>query len=131
MAVLGFPRLLLRIEALIVLLLSLYVYDQLDGGWLQFALLFLVPDLSFLGYLAGVGTGAMIYNVAHTYILPALLALLGFMLHQPQLYFIALIWTAHIGADRLIGYGLKYPAGFKETHLGRLGSKEPEEIVGQ
>ena len=33
---------------------------------------------------------------------------------------IALIWLAHIGVDRLLGYGLKYPTGFKDTHLQRV-----------
>ena len=34
----------------------------------------------------------------------------------------ALIRTAHIGFDRLCGFGLKYPEGFRETHLGTLGA---------
>lgn len=131
MFVSGIPRLLLRIEGLVVLLLSLHFYNELDGSWLWFLLLFLVPDLSFLGYLAGSMTGAMVYNIAHTYISPAILAALGFMLEQPELYPLALIWTAHIGLDRLIGYGLKYPTGFRDTHLGKIGSGEPDEIVGQ
>ena len=31
---------------------------------------------------------------------------------------IALIWAAHIGVDRVLGYGLKYPTAFRDTHLG-------------
>jgi hypothetical protein len=34
---------------------------------------------------------------------------------------VALIWLAHIGFDRALGYGLKYKAGFGFTHLGRIG----------
>jgi hypothetical protein len=34
---------------------------------------------------------------------------------------LALIWLAHIGIDRALGYGLKYASGFGFTHLGRIG----------
>jgi hypothetical protein len=34
---------------------------------------------------------------------------------------IAMIWLAHIGFDRALGYGLKYASGFGFTHLGRIG----------
>ena len=34
---------------------------------------------------------------------------------------LALIWIAHIGLDRALGYGLKYATGFGDTHLGRIG----------
>ena len=37
---------------------------------------------------------------------------------------IGLIWLAHIGFDRLIGYGLKYETGFRHTHLGVLFRNE-------
>jgi hypothetical protein len=30
---------------------------------------------------------------------------------------LSLIWTAHIGFDRLLGFGLKYSNRFKDTHL--------------
>ena len=33
----------------------------------------------------------------------------------------AAIWTAHIAMDRALGYGLKLPTGFTDTHLGRIG----------
>ena len=132
MYVSGFPRLLLRLEGLVVLTISLYFYNELDGGWLLFALLLLAPDLSFLGYLAGPGPGSTLYNIAHSYLLPGALGVLEFMLQQPLLYSIALIWTAHIGLDRLLGYGLKYATGFHDTHLGRIGRSNPEEeVVGQ
>lgn len=131
MYVSGFPRLLLRLEGLIVVILSLYFFNELQESWWLFAILFLAPDLSFLGYVAGEDFGSVLYNIAHTYLLPSGLALLGLMLHQPLLYSIALVWTAHIGADRLVGYGLKYSTGFSDTHLGRIGKARPEEIVGQ
>lgn len=127
--VVGLPRLLLRVEGLAVLLLSLHFYNELGGEWLLFALLFLTPDLSMLGYLSGPAAGAITYNLAHTYLFPCVLAAIGMMIGQPSLYPLALIWSAHIGFDRLIGYGLKYSTGFKETHLGRIGKKEGGEEV--
>ncbi|MGE3799604.1 MAG: DUF4260 domain-containing protein [Candidatus Kapaibacterium sp.] len=117
----GIPRFLLRVEGVIVLLLSLHFYNELEGSWVWFAILFLSPDLSALGYLAGKNSGSMVYNIAHTYISPAILAALAYTLNQPELYPFALIWTAHIGFDRLLGYGLKYPTDFKDTHLGSIG----------
>ena len=132
MYVTGFPRRLLRLEGLIIFLLSVQLYSEFGESWLLFVLLFLIPDISMLGYLAGATSGAILYNAAHTYIFPAGLATLGYMIDQPFLYSLALIWAAHIGLDRLIGYGLKYSLGFRETHLGRIGGTVPEEeVVGQ
>ncbi|MEF9606012.1 DUF4260 family protein, partial [Paracoccus sp. PXZ] len=31
------------------------------------------------------------------------------------------LWLAHVGFDRVLGYGLKLPSGFRDTHLGRIG----------
>jgi Domain of unknown function (DUF4260) len=83
-------------------------------------LLFLVPDLSMLGYLSGPQTGAVTYNLFHTYVLPGLLAALGLLTGSTLLVSLALVWFAHIGFDRMVGYGLKYPTGFFDTHLHHL-----------
>jgi hypothetical protein len=107
----------LRIEGAAAFAAALVAYQAMHGSWLVFALLFLVPDLSMLGYLAGRRVGAASYNVGHTYLSPAALAAAGLLLHAPWLFGPALIWAAHIGFDRLLGYGLKYAAEFKVTHL--------------
>jgi len=39
------------------------------------------------------------------------------ILAAPQWIPYALIWLAHIGIDRALGYGLKYPTFFRDTHL--------------
>ncbi len=93
-----------------------------EGGysWLRFALLLLAPDMSALGYLFGPRIGAVAYNLAHTYTAVAACWLGGHFLQLPSATPLALIWLAHIGMDRLVGYGLKYPTAFKETHLGRV-----------
>ena len=117
----GGVRTLLRLEGLAVLAGALIAYDQVGAGWGAFALLFLLPDLSMLGYLRGARTGALMYNAAHSYLGPAALVALGALGAQPVALALGLIWVAHIGFDRMLGYGLKYRDGFGATHLGRIG----------
>jgi len=112
--------LLLHIEGATMFAIAALLYGQGGGSWLLFALLILLPDLSMLGYLAGNSIGATIYNFAHSYPLPAALATYGWLSSNPLALQIALIWFAHIGADRLAGYGLKYPSGFKDSHLSKV-----------
>jgi hypothetical protein len=115
------PRVLLRIEGAVVLATALVLFGRLGGEWLVFALLILAPDLSALGYIGGnTAVGAALYNLFHTYLLPGLLALYGVLAASNIALLLALIWFAHIGMDRLVGYGLKYPTSFKENHLQRV-----------
>ena len=114
------PAALLRAEGVALLLLSVLLYRVNGGGWLLFGVLLLAPDLSMLGYLAGPRVGAAIYNAFHTYALPALVGALGMIFASPLAVAVALIWSAHIGMDRTVGYGLKYPSSFKDTHLERV-----------
>ena len=112
---------LLRLEGAAVFVAMLFAFRSLGGNWWLFALLALAPDLAMLGYLAGRKTGATAYNLVHTYVAPFVLAALGVVAALPWLLPIAAIWAAHIGADRALGYGLKYPDGFNMTHLGPIG----------
>ena len=114
----GAPGVILRLEGAAVLAAAALAYAQVGQGWKVFAILFLVPDLSMLGYLFGPRVGAAAYNTAHSYILPAALGASGALLHQPYAIAGALIWIAHVGFDRLLGYGLKYSTAFGHTHLG-------------
>jgi hypothetical protein len=111
----------LRLEGGAALAASVIGYGALGGNWWVFAALFLVPDVSMLGYLLNGRAGAFFYNLGHNYLSPAALALAAYLVDAPSLYPIALIWTAHIGFDRLLGFGLKYAAGFGVTHLGLSG----------
>jgi hypothetical protein len=113
----GIPRYILRAEGLLVLLGATYAYSQLDMGWLLFAVLFLVPDVFMIGYLRDAKLGATIYNFGHTYIVPGVMLVLAHSLGQSTALALSLIWIAHIGFDRVLGYGLKYATGFKVTHL--------------
>jgi hypothetical protein len=114
------PNVLLRLEGLAVLVFASLVYASRGFSWTEFLVLFLVPDLVMVGYFWGARIGAVTYDAGHTYCAPLLLGLLARFSHHPALIPIALIWAAHIGFDRLMGYGLKYGTGFKETHLGRV-----------
>ncbi len=120
-AVTGGVKTLLRLEGLTLFVGMVVLYGVWDGSWWVFAILFLAPDLSFLAYLSGPRTGALIYNAAHSYMAPVALMTLGFGFAAPLTLSIAMIWLAHIGFDRALGYGLKYAAGFGFTHLGRIG----------
>ncbi|ARI77919.1 DUF4260 domain-containing protein [Halobacillus mangrovi] len=113
-------KILLHIEGLIVLLVSVYFYAQINGSWGQFFLCLLVPDISMLGYLINNATGSIIYNMGHTYIIPLLLIMLSLIIKQELMLEVSLIWIAHIGMDRTFGYGLKYPNNFKNTHLQKV-----------
>lgn len=117
----GGPKLLLRLEGLALAGAAATLYAHSGASWWLFALLLLAPDLSFLGYLAGPRAGAAAYNAVHTTLAPIALGLASAALDSPLALKIALIWLAHIGLDRGLGYGLKYGAGFGFTHLGRVG----------
>jgi Domain of unknown function (DUF4260) len=114
---------LLRLEGLALALLAVWLYHAFHQPWWVFAVLFLAPDLSMLGYLGGPKIGAAIYNAVHSWITVAALFFLvwygfgesGFALSLP------FILAAHIGIDRALGYGLKHASGFKDTHLGTIG----------
>jgi hypothetical protein len=117
----GGVRTLLRMEGLLLLVSAVALYARVGSGWELFALLFLVPDLSFAGYLLGLRIGAMAYNTMHSTVGPLTLAAVGLVLDQHLTLALALIWLSHIGFDRAFGYGLKHARGFGFTHLGLIG----------
>ena len=103
----GSVRILLRLEGLAVAAVSAALYARTGASWGIFAALWLVPDLSMLGYLAGPRHGASLYNAVHSYFAPLSMALAGILLGWPGAWPYALLWVNHIGVDRLLGYGLK------------------------
>ena len=117
----GSVRILLRLEGVVLFAGMTLLYGLWDGSWWVYAILFLAPDLSFAAYLAGPKAGAIVYNAAHSYLAPVALMTAGLAMASPLVLSIAMIWLAHIGIDRALGYGLKYQAGFAFTHLGRIG----------
>ena len=119
----GGVRTMLRLEGLGLLAGMTLLYGVWDGSWWIYALMFFAPDLSFAAYLAGPKPGAIVYNAAHSYLAPMAMMTFGFATSSPLVLSIAMIWLAHIGFDRMLGYGLKYAEGFGFTHLGRIGKK--------
>lgn len=117
----GLPRRWLRLEAAVLLAGSLIAYSATRQSWWLVPLTILLPDLLAVGYVAGTRLGAHLYNAAHSTALPAAAAGLGWWQGRPLVLALGLVWLAHIGVDRLLGYGLKYDDNFQHTHLGHLG----------
>jgi hypothetical protein len=115
------PTAFLRLEGLVLLGLATFLFGLADASWLMFVILLLLPDLGMLGYIRDNRVGAVVYNFFHTYLPPALLAVIGMLAGADLPVLLALIWFAHIGLDRVLGYGLKYPSAFQDTHLGTIG----------
>ena len=117
----GAVRAWLRIEGLVAFGAGLGLYAMSGGNWLLLVPLLLVPDLSAAGYLLGRPVGTFTYNLLHTWA-PGLIVLgLSVALSAPALQIVAAILIAHVGMDRAVGYGLKLPTSFQDTHLGRIG----------
>ncbi len=121
----GLPLVLLRVEGAAVPAAAIFFYERYGQAWWFFAVLLLAPDLSAVGYLAGPRIGAYAYDVVHLELWPLALIAIGVATDHPMLYAIGLIWIAHIGMDRLAGYGFKYPTAFSDTHLGKIGKAKP------
>lgn len=120
-AVVGGVAAVLRLEGLAVFLAALAAYAHLGAPWTAFAALFLLPDLAMAAYFQGPLLGACVYNLAHNYVAPLALGAAGLALGSPAAEALALVWIAHIGFDRALGFGLKYATGFGDSHLGRIG----------
>ena len=121
----GGVRLLLRAEGLVLLAGALVAYGQFGAGWGFFAVIFLLPDLAFLAYLASPRSGALAYNATHSTIGPMAATAFGALAGSPLMLATGLVWAAHVGLDRALGFGLKYAEGFSTTHLGHIGRPDP------
>lgn len=114
---------LLRLEGAAVAVIAATLFGQTAVSWWWFLGLFLVPDIAFAAFAFGPRVGAAAYNATHSSLGPLALASAAFVLEHWFMGGVALIWLSHIGADRALGYGLKYPTHFRDTHLGRLGGR--------
>jgi hypothetical protein len=113
----------LRAEGVSALVGGAAAWVALGAPWPWFVVLLISPDLSMVGYLGGPHIGAIAYNLAHNWASGGLVIGLGLALNVPGLVLAGLILVAHTGIDRVLGYGLKYPTGFQDTHLGRIGRR--------
>lgn len=114
------PSILLRLEGLVLFGAAIALYLREDYSLLLLVVLFLAPDLSFVGLAGGPRLGAIAYDGAHTYVGPILLASVSLIVEWSAGVQLGLIWLAHIGIDRALGYGLRYPDAFRDTHLQRV-----------
>ena len=112
-----------RLEGGLLAVLALALAGMMAPGWplWLWPLLLLAPDIAALGYLAGPRVGAALYNAVHLYAGGLALALMGVLAGSPATIAAGAVWLAHVGADRALGYGLKQPDAFQDTHLGRIG----------
>lgn len=111
---------LLRLEEAAMFGLALFLTSKTDYPFWLYAVLFLTPDISMLGYLINTSVGAHAYNIFHHKALAITCYIIGFASGIGVLAFIGLILFGHSAFDRMLGYGLKYPDSFKNTHLGML-----------
>jgi hypothetical protein len=118
-------RFILRLEGTFVCGGAIAGYAVLDASWTLFLILLLAPDLFMIGYLGGLRVGAFLYNLGHTYAGPILLGAAAAILSSALAGAVALIWTAHIGMDRALGFGLKHPTAFQDTHLSPQSPPTP------
>ncbi|MEO8462514.1 MAG: DUF4260 domain-containing protein [Chloroflexota bacterium] len=113
----------LRAEGIAALIGGFAAWVALGAPWPVFFALLLVPDVSMVGYLADRHLGAISYNIGHNWAVGGLVLGLGLVLAVPALTLAGVILVAHTGMDRALGYGLKYPTSFQDTHLGRIGRR--------
>jgi len=113
-------RKLIHLEGFIILAATIYLYSLNNFSWWVFILLLFAPDVSMFAYMINKQVGASVYNFFHTYLVTIIVSLAGALLNQDALLMVGLIWTAHIGMDRLCGFGLKYQTSFQDTHIQRM-----------
>lgn len=101
-------------------IVALY-YLPVQISWWALIIIFLLPDLSMLGYLAGPAAGGWSYNFFHHKLLALAVIGIGWYMQQPYVFIAGLVLYGHSAMDRMMGYGLKYLDGFKHTHLGMIG----------
>jgi Domain of unknown function (DUF4260) len=118
-----------RLEGLALLAASITTYAILGPNWILLVVLLLAPDIAMIGYLRGPRLGAIAYNLAHLKILPLALGIIGLLTNNTLEIQLALIWFAHIGMDRTLGYGLKLETGFSDTTLGKMGQRTKENLT--
>ena len=117
----GAVRTWLRLEGLAAFAAGLAIFGASGGNWLLVIPLLLVPDISAAGFLAGQRVGTFTYNAIHNWVPGLAVLALGMWLAAPAIVIAGAILVAHVGIDRAVGYGLKLPSSFHDTHLGRMG----------
>ena len=113
----------LRLEGLAGLVAGVVLFGQLGGAWLILVPAVLLVDVSMVGYLRGPRLGALTYNLAHQWATGLAVLGCGLASGVSLLALAGAVLIAHVGMDRVAGYGLKFPTSFQDTHLGRIGRR--------
>jgi hypothetical protein len=108
-----------ELAQLAIAIIALY-YQPLAFHWWTWTILFLLPDISMLGYLVNTRAGAVMYNLFHHKLLALAVLGAGYYMSMPVLILSGLILYGHSCFDRALGYGLKYFDSFKHTSMGTL-----------
>ena len=117
----GAVRTWLRLEGLAAFGAGLVLFGLNGGAWLLLVPLLLLPDLAPEQVAGGGQVGTFTYNLIHTWAPGFIVLALGLWLGSAEVQLAAAILIAHVGMDRAVGYGLKLPTSFQDTHLGRMG----------
>jgi hypothetical protein len=112
---------ILKFEYLLLTIAVVIIYLSQGFAWYWLIVLFLLFDISAVGYLINNKVGAVLYNLLHSVIVPVMLMIAYIIFDNKTLLFIDLLWFFHIAVDRTLGYGLKHFEGFGHTHLGKIG----------
>lgn len=115
---------IIALEEAAMLVLSIVLFSQLSFAWWWYLVLILAPDLSMLGYAVNTRVGAMAYNLFHHKAVAIVVYIGGLYLRNEVVQMVALILFGHSSMDRMLGYGLKFPDSFQNTHLGLIGKKD-------
>ncbi|MFL5748244.1 MAG: DUF4260 domain-containing protein [Niastella sp.] len=115
---------LIALEEAAMLALSIYLFSRLSFAWWVYLALILTPDLSMIGYMVNTKVGAWLYNFFHHKAVAIVLYIAGAYLNNEVVQLIGLILFGHSSMDRMLGYGLKYPDSFQNTHLGLIGKQK-------
>jgi hypothetical protein len=114
---------IIALEEVAMLVLSVVLFNKLSFAWWWYLALILAPDLCMLGYAVNTRVGAIAYNLFHHKAVAIVVYIAGLFLKNEIVQMIGLILFGHSSMDRMLGYGLKYPDSFQNTHLGLIGKK--------
>jgi len=114
---------LLKLEELFMFGITIFLFSRMEFTWWWYPALLFTPDLSMLGYLGGTQLGALTYNLIHHKAFGVSVYIIGIISGTPSVQLAGLILFGHSSMDRVLGYGLKYPDAFQNTHLGMIGQK--------